>query len=81
VGKLINPAWSKPNQQTRTELCTYSLTHGELTVRHWRELAEYLIAKYNDGYVNGRSVGYPDEWLRRVIKENPQQFRLNPIKP
>jgi hypothetical protein len=22
VGKLANPAWSKPNQQTRTELCT-----------------------------------------------------------
>ncbi len=62
-------------------LTDYSLMHGELTVRRWRELGEYLIARYNDGYINRRSVGYPDEWLRRVIKENPQDFRLDPVKP
>jgi hypothetical protein len=62
-------------------LTDYSTAHGELTVQRWRELGEYLIAKYNDGFVNRRSVGYPDEWLRKVIKENPRQFRLDPIQP
>jgi len=63
----------------RSYLTDYSLVHGELTVRRWRELAEHLIAKYNDGYVERREVGYPEEWLRKVIKENPEQFRLNQI--
>ena len=62
-------------------LTDYSVSHGESTVQRWRELAEYLIAKYNDGYVNRREVGYPDEWLRKVIKENPEQFRIDPVKP
>ena len=58
-----------------------SVTHGESTVRRWRELAKQLIVKYNDGYVNGRSVGYPEPWLHRVLKENPQQLRLGPAEP
>jgi dipeptidase len=62
-------------------LTDYSVNHGESTVRRWRELANQLIVKYNDGYVNGRGVGYPEPWLHRVLKENPQQFRLNPTEP
>ncbi len=68
-----NPALMK------SYLTDYSVSHGELTVQRWRELARHLITKYNDGYINGREVGYPEEWLRKVIKENPKQYRLNPI--
>ena len=57
-------------------LTDYSVTHGDSTVRRWRELGVFLIAKYNDGYVNRREVGYPEEWLKKVIKENPDQFRV-----
>ena len=62
-------------------LTDYSVTHGESTVRRWRELAKQLIVKYNDGYVNGRSVGYPEPWLHRVLREDPQRFRLDPTEP
>lgn len=62
-------------------LTDYSVSHGESTVRRWRQLAEQLLTKYNDGYVNGRGVGYPEPWLRRVLKEKPDQFRLDPTKP
>ena len=62
-------------------LTDYSVSHGELSVQRWRELANDLLVKYNDGFVNGRKVGYPAEWLSRVIKENPEQFRLDPIEP
>ena len=61
-------------------LTDYSVSHDELTVQRRREPGEYLIVKYNDGYINRRSVGYPDEWLRRVIKENPRQFHLDPVQ-
>ncbi|MEN6334720.1 MAG: C69 family dipeptidase [Phycisphaerales bacterium] len=62
-------------------LTDYTVSHGESTVRRWRQLAEQLLTKYNDGYINGRGVGYPEPWLRRVLKENPDQFRLDPAKP
>jgi hypothetical protein len=44
-------------------------------------LAEHLIAKYNDGYVrdiHGQypEVGYPEAWLRRVLRERPEQFKI-----
>ncbi len=63
-------------------LTNYCNAHSEYVVKKWIELGESLLTKYNDGYVkdeNGRArgVGYPEEWLRRVIKERPEQFKLN----
>lgn len=64
-------------------LTDYCVTHGELVVQRWRELGEYLIRKYNDGYVQnepGRAgeLGYPEPWLQRVLRERPDQFYLQP---
>jgi dipeptidase len=62
-------------------LTNYSVSQGEMVVKRWTELGEYLICKYNDGYVkdkNGRprSLGYPSEWLKKVLKMKPTQFKL-----
>jgi dipeptidase len=62
-------------------LTDYSVRQGENAVKHWIELGEYLLTKYNDGYVkdeNGRprGVGYPSEWLKEVLKSKPKQFKL-----
>ncbi len=62
-------------------LTDYSVSSAENVVKRWRELGEDLMVKYNDGYVkdeDGRAqgVGYPEGWLRKVIKERPDQFRL-----
>jgi dipeptidase len=64
-------------------LTDYCVTHGELVVKRYRELGEYLIRKYNDGYVQnepGRAgeLGYPEAWLRRVLRERPDHFYLQP---
>jgi dipeptidase len=71
---------------TQPELCRryltdYSLQHAEDVVRQWRELGEQLLTKYNDGYVKDadgrpREVGYPEAWLRSVVEQRPEQFRL-----
>lgn len=71
---------SDPELMTRY-LTDYSVMHAEGVVDRWRELAEDLICKYNDGYVkdeNGRpqDADYPENWLREVIKSRPDQFRL-----
>ncbi len=73
---------SKTNPELMTRYLTdYCVSHAELVVKRWRELGEYLIQKYNDGYVqdeNGRPQerGYSESWLRKVLKERPDQFRL-----
>ncbi len=71
---------SNPDLMTRY-LTHYSVTHAEKVVSRWRELGEHLITKYNDGYVkdqDGRpqEQGYPEEWLREVVKSRPEQFLL-----
>jgi len=65
-------------------LTDYSVTHAEDVVVKWRDLGEFLIMKYNDGYVKNEKgrpegIGYPSEWLRKVIESRPEQFKL-PIK-
>ncbi|MBN2346799.1 MAG: C69 family dipeptidase [Candidatus Aminicenantes bacterium] len=62
-------------------LTRYCVSNGQMNQERWWKLAETLIAKYNDGYVrdeNGRprEVGYPEEWLRQELKENPKKFRI-----
>ncbi len=47
----------------------------------WEELANALIVKFNDGYTrtpDGKypNVGYPEEWLRRVVKERGEVYAL-----
>ncbi|MCP4663794.1 MAG: dipeptidase [bacterium] len=69
----------------RRYLTDYSVSHAEEVVRRWRELGEELLTKYNDGYVvegevaeddEGVERGYPESWLRSVVRERPEQFRL-----
>jgi dipeptidase len=62
-------------------LTDYSVSSAEKVVSHWCDLGEHLITKYNDGYVkdeNGhpQEQGYPEEWLREVLKSRPEQFLL-----
>ena len=63
-------------------LTQYSVGQGEEVVRRWRELGEQLLTTYNDGYVavgdeDSVEVGYPESWLREVIRARPDQFRLD----
>jgi len=72
----------KTDEELMTRYLTdYCVSRGGMVVDRWRELGEYLITKYNDGYVkdeNGRprELGYPEGWLKRVVGERPKQFKL-----
>ncbi len=62
-------------------LTDYSVAQQNKVFNRWKELAGYLITKYNDGYVQekpGRpsEKGYPRSWLRRVVNEKGEQYRL-----
>jgi hypothetical protein len=77
---------AKTNPKLATRYLTdYSIMHAELTVSRWRALFEHLVMKYNDGYVRnqGKSsdVGYPEAWLREVVRQQPDRFRIPTGKP
>ena len=63
-------------------LTSYSVSTAEGLVERWKELGEFILTKHNDGYVRASAeegtvgVEYPEAWLRRLIKENPHQFKL-----
>lgn len=47
-------------------LTEYSNNAATKVVDRWWDLADELIYKYSDGYVDGKSVGYPTWWLKAV---------------
>ena len=60
-------------------LTDYCVNNAEAVVAEWWDFADYLITKYNDGYVNipniGTSVGYPAWWLELVnYQGGPTEF-------
>jgi len=62
--------FKKNPKKARSFLNQSSVTTAQETVDAWWELGEYLITKYNDGYLNmphtGTPVGYPVEWREKV---------------
>lgn len=57
-------------------LTKFSVDAGNRVFSKWTELLFDLITRYNDGYVqdslgNPQQVGYPQEWYRRALKDNP----------
>jgi len=66
-------------------LTEYSVMKGNKVLDRWVKLWEELVTKYNDGYVKGKkgwpeAVGYPEEWLRRVVRENPKKHLIKDKK-
>lgn len=64
-------------------LTDYSVSHAEMVASEWKNLGESLVTKYNDGFVKNEKgrpeeKGYPEEWLRNVLKSQPDRFRLQP---
>jgi dipeptidase len=74
AGLLKSKAQLVPQFLTR-----YCLNNARLNLDKWWELAEYLITKYNDGYIQdekgeAQDVGYPEQWLKEELKKNPDKF-------
>ena len=71
------------SERARRFLTDYSVSAGEQVFRRWKELGEALFTKYNDGYVRNdageaQELGYPENWLREVVKSDPQRLHVPP---
>jgi dipeptidase len=59
----------------------YSNVSGQLVHRAWLALGDYLVMKYNDGYVKDsafriRSIGYPEDWLKRIAEIEQEKYMI-----
>ena len=73
--------YKKDPELARVYLNDYSEASANRVVARYRELAEDLIRKYNDGYVQhepgrAKEEGYTEEWLRKVLRHHPEKYRL-----
>ncbi len=64
-------------------LTDYSVGQANMVFQRYKDLAEYVFTKYNDGYINDgsehgrhpRGVGYGNEWFKYFIKDNPSKYK------
>jgi len=66
IDKTALELYNKDPELAKQFLTTYSNTMATTVVDRWWKLADELVFKYYDGYVDGKSVGYPTWWLEEV---------------
>jgi dipeptidase len=81
VEKSARELYKSDPELAKRYLTGYSVSSAENMASEWRKLAELLITKYNDGYVQTKpghpeEMGYHEDWLREVLRSRPEQFRL-----
>eukprot|EP00727_Mastigamoeba_balamuthi_P001679 m51a1_g11508 hypothetical protein (217) ;mRNA; f:11446-12337 len=74
----------KHSPATAVEFLTqYSAETGDELVKDWSKYFKYLIARFNDGVIKApgadrpviKSAGYPQQWLKRIVKETASEPR------
>jgi len=62
-------------------LTNYCVESAETGIQKWWDLGDFLITKYNDGYIQNekgrpQEIGYPESWLQTIPKEKLEKYRL-----
>lgn len=62
-------------------LTKYCVNNAEMNIGKWWKLSEFLITKYNDGYIQDekgrpREVGYPGSWVKKEVEKNGKKLKL-----
>ena len=71
------------NKEERIAFLTrYTDSLGNLVHQRWVALGNYLVTKYNDGYVKDPAMrvqpkAYPEEWLKYIIRQEPEKYLIN----
>lgn len=80
----IEQAALKLSGEDRKQFLTnYSVMCGETVHRKWKELGDYLVMKYNDGYIKNQEFnitthGFPQEWLDLILLYEPDKHKVKP---
>lgn len=76
---------AKKNPELMVKYITqYSVSAGDELFRTWKNLMETTLMRHLDFAIHGENEGkrtpYPEEWLRRVIKDRGEYLKLPEAK-
>ncbi|HEY9113468.1 MAG TPA: C69 family dipeptidase [Bacteroidales bacterium] len=62
-------------------LSNYTVMAGDKVHQEWKQLGNYLLTKYNDGYIKNpqgkiQEISYPDNWLETIIELEPNKYQV-----
>ncbi len=85
VDKKAALLYKNDPEKARYYITKYSVKKGEETFNRWKKLGEFLIWKHLDGNMkdeNGHVThpGYPEEWYRRIVKEDGELYKMKTLK-
>jgi dipeptidase len=71
--------YGKDPELAKAFLTDYCVNNGDMVYKRWKELGEFLIMKYNDGFTRDKNnnittIAYPEWWLKEVIKTKQNMF-------
>ena len=66
IEKTAVDLYKKDPMAARAYLTNFSNNMATLAMTKWQQLGDELVFKYHDGYVDGKAVGYPTEYLETV---------------
>ncbi len=80
IDKMAKDRLDKDGEEAMQQFLTnYCVTTGDGLFQRWSQLLDDITAKNIDGYVKqegggAAGVGYDEEWLRRVVEEDPDKL-------
>lgn len=75
IEKKAMALYKKDPMAAKKFLTDYSNNTAMATLASWNMLKDNLIYKYHDGYVDGKSVGYPTDYLTKVKMGETNQVK------
>jgi len=85
VEKMANNLLKEKPEIVSEFLTKYCIDNAEANFRKWLDLGDFLITKYNDGYIQNekhraKEVGYPEKWLKNEVKKNKKRMRIKEVR-
>lgn len=79
VAKTALSLQKKSEADFHKYLTDYTVNMQNKLVKTWINLGEFLITKYNDGFIkeqNGKTkaLSYPDNWKKRIIQDDNERY-------
>jgi len=83
IEKTANELYKSDKKLAIQYLTDYSISQANIVFERWKELYAAIVTKYNDGYINDgkdygrkpKSSGYGNEFLKKVLQENPEYYK------
>jgi len=90
IDMAASTLYKKNPAQAVQFLTDFSVERGQYTVKRWKELYRYLFTRFLDGNIKEKDgdnqnpkvkqPGYGEEWLRQIVRETGDRYKVPQTK-